>query len=266
MKKPGLFLIPILIFAVVSYFGTRLFASGAMSPAAMVAIFGGIMILMAFIRPKSSTGTDKVNLSLMGELAMDAFANDEDLRAKFNSAVADYAASMPKACLNKLSQLEPQCKTDADIYAVTVMTGMAKALSGDFEAVIKLYNKAVILCPTPDLAGALGSAHQRLGELDKAIDAYEFALDLDPENLDARSALATAFVANGDFEKAIDASQEVLDRDETNASALATIAICHGVLGDDDLSSGYTEKAVAQGYKRDKIAATIPALKKKFRK
>ena len=266
MKKPGIFLIPLLIFAVISLLGTRLFASGAISPAAMVAIFGGLMILMAFIRPKSSNGTGEINLSLMGELAKDAFADDEKLRAKFDSAVADYVGNLPKSCLNKLAQLETQCKTDADTYAVAVMTGMAKSISGDFEAAAKLYNKAIVLCPTSDLAAAQGSSYQRIGELKKAIDAYEFALDLDPENLDARSALATAYVADGNFEMGIEASQLVLDQDENNASALATIAICHGVLGNSDLSEGYTEKAVANGYKRDKIAATIPALKKKFKR
>ena len=104
------------------------------------------------------------------------------------------------------------------------------------------------------------------GELKKAIDSYEFALEMEPDNADARSCLATAYVAHGDFELAIEESQLVLDQDENNASALATIAICHGVLGDEDLRIGYTQQAVDNGYKEEKINSTIDALKKRFKK
>ena len=267
MKKPGIFLIPLLIFAVISFLGTRLFASGAISPAAMVAIFGGLMILMAFVRPKNKSQSPVDDqLTLLGEPAQDAFKDDEKLQSKFQSAVADYTAGMPRAAMNKLTVLATQCKTDNDRYAIAVMTGLVNCSLGDFENAIKLYNQAIVLFPGSQLAAAIGSAHQRLGELKKAIDSYEFALELDENNLDARSSLATAYVAHGDFELAIEESQQVLDQDENNASALATIAICHGVLGNEDLRVGYTEKAVANGYKEEKINTTIDALKKRHRK
>lgn len=267
MKKPGIFLIPLLIFAVISFLGTRLFASGSISPAAMVAIFGGLMILMAFVRPKNKGQVPAdAQLTLLGEPAKDAFSDDEKLQGKFQSAVADYTAGMPRAALNKLTLLATQCKTDNDRYAVAVMTGLVNCSLGQYESAIKLYNQAIVLFPSSELASAIGSAHQRLGELRKAIDSYEFALELDSGNLDARSCLATAFVAHGDFEYAIDASQLVLDHDENNASALATVAICHGVLGNDDLYVGYTEKAVANGYSEEKIKSTVEALKKRHKK
>jgi len=268
MNKSGIFIIPLLIFAVISILGTRLFASGGMHPAVLVALAAGAMLLMVAIRPKNKNGkaSPDAALTILGDFAKDAFDYDEKLSSKFQSAVADYINSMPKSAINKLTALEAQCKTDADTYAVSIAMGLAKTTVGDFEAAIKLYNKAVVIYPTSELADAIGSAQQRIGELRQAMDSYAFALELDPDNIDVRGKLATAYVADGDFEMAIEHAQLVLDRDEKHASALATIAICHGVLGHEDLYTGYTAKAVDAGYKEDKITSTVPALKKKFRK
>lgn len=268
MKKTGIFIIPLLIFGVISILGTRLFASGGIHPAVLVAIAAGAMLLMAAIRPKNNSGkaTPDAALTILGDFAKDAFDYDEKLSNRFQSAVADYINSMPKSAINKLEKLQNACKTDADTYAVSVALGLAKTTTGDFEAAIKLYNKAVVLHPTTELALAIGAAQQRIGELEQAQDSYEFALDLDPSNIEARSALATAYVADGMFEEAITEARLALEMDENHASALATCAICYGVLNDSLLCRSYTNKAIENGYKAEKISSTIDALKKKFKK
>lgn len=268
MKKNGLFIVPLLIFAIVMVLGNRMFASGAASPAVLVLISAGAFLLMLLIRPKTRPAAAAADsaLTIMGDLAKDAFADDEKLANVFQSAVSDYLSSMPKSAINKLEKLQKQCKTDADTYAVCVAMGLAKTTLGDFEATIKLYNKAVVLYPTTELACAIGAAQQRIGELRQARDSYEFALELDPNNIDARSSLSTAYVADGMFEDAITEARLALELDENHASSLATCAICYGVLNDSLLYKSYTEKAVASGYKEEKITSTVPALKKKFKR
>lgn len=268
MKKNGLFIVPLLIFAIVMVLGNRMFASGAASPAVLVLISIGAFLLMMLIRPKSRPGAVAAEsaLSILGDLAKEAFADDEKLAGKYQSAVADYLNSMPKSAISKLEKLQPLCRTDADTYAVSVALGLAKTTLGDFEAAIKLYNKAVVLYPTTELATAIGAAQQRIGELKAARDSYEFALDLDPNNIDARSSLATAYVADGMFEDAIEVARLALELDENHASSLATCAICYGILDDTLLYQSYKEKAVANGYKEDKITSTVPALKKKYKR
>lgn len=268
MKKSGLFILPLLIFAVVSVFGNRLFAAGGMSPAVLVALCAGSMLLMAAIRPKSNAGKASVDagLTILDDFAKDAFHYDDKLSSKYQSAVADYLNAMPKSAISKLEKLQNVCKTDADTYAVSVALGLAKTTQGDFESAIKLYNKAIVLHPTTELAMAIGAAQQRIGELEQARDSYDFALELDPNNIEAFSAKATAYVGDGMFEEAITEARLALEMDENHASALATCAICYGVLDDNLLCKSYTDKAVAAGYKADKISATIPALKKKFKK
>jgi tetratricopeptide (TPR) repeat protein len=234
----------------------------------LVVISAVAMLAMAAIRPKKSAvkADPTAAMGILGDVAKEAFAHDEQLAAKFRSAVKDYSSNMPKSAINKLEKLQSQCKTDADTYAVSVALGVAKASIGNFEAAIKLYNKAVVIYPTTELAAAIGAAQQRMGELDQARDSYEFALELDPANIDARSALATAYVADGMFEQAIEEARLALEQNENHASSLATCAICYGILNETLLSKNYTDKAVSSGYKAEKITSTITALKKKFKR
>ena len=268
MKKNGIFLVPILVIGVFMLISNRLMSSGAMNPSTMVIIGAVAFVLMMLIRPKKPAGKVSADstLSLLGDYGKEAFSYDDDLNAVFQTAISDFLNSMPKAATKKLEKLQDFCKTDADTYAVSVALGMIKCYDEDHAAAIKLFNRAVVIHPTAELADAIGSAHQRIGELEEAIDSYEFALDLDPEKIDIRAKVATAYVGNGEFLTAIDHAQQVLDIQEDHASALATIAICHGCLDNTSLYEGYTAKAVEAGYSEQKITTTVTALKKKFRK
>lgn len=267
MKKNGMFIIPVVAVAIFALMNRTMYANGLnLKTILMIGIIP--FVLMILIRPKKSGGKVSADTatSLLGDHAKDAFCHDPALSAKFQSAVSDCFRSMPKSAQKKLTELEPHCKNDVDTYAYCVAMGLVKFNLDDYEGAIKLYNKAVVLFPTAQLADSIGSCQQRIGELEKAMDSYEFALDLEPDNLPIRAKLATAYVADGNFEAGIEHAQMVLDQDENNASALATIAICHGVLSNQDLYKGYTAKAVENGYNEQKITNTVTTLKKRFKK
>lgn len=265
MKKALFFLIPVGIFLVFSTLGSKLFLSGTINPITFVIISASAMILMAFLRPKSGAPARSVEAvqDLLGDFAGDAFASNQQAQRTFHSAVNDYASNCPKAALNKLAKLETQCASDPDRYAVAMLTAMSLCSVNKYDEAIRHYNKAIILNPSPALAVTIGSTHQRLGKLKQAIDSYEFALDLDPNCLEAMTNLATAHVAKGDYTAALEQAQQALEVDENSASALATCAICCGLMDDSLMYKTYSEKAVANGYKGDKIRATVDALKKR---
>ena len=268
MKKPGMFLVPILVIAAVMLLFNKLMASGAVTPTTMVIIGAVAFGLTLLIRPKktaSSVSPDSV-LTLLGDFSKGAFADDDNLSKQFDAAVGDYLNGMPKAAVSKLNKLQSLCKTDTDTYAVSVVLGLTMVSTGDYDAAIKLFNRAVVLHPTAELADAIGSAQQRIGELEEAIDSYEFALELDPGKIDIRAKIATAYVGDGKFETAIDHAQQVLDLQPDHASALATVAICHGVMDHASLYEGYTAKAAEAGYSEQKITTTVTALQKKYKK
>jgi len=265
MKKIGFLLIPILMFLGFSMVVPRLFAGGGGSKGTMI-LFIAIFVLTAIMfRPKNKGAkpVSEVEAKVRGEFAKDAFADDAQLNAKFQSALSDYSKNMPKSALSKLSKLSAQCRNDQETYAVAMATALCVTQQQNFREAIRQYNKAIVLHPTTELAMTIGSNYQRLGELNKARDSYSFALDLDPTFLDARSSIATTYVADGDYEAALDQAQLVLECNETHASALATTAICYGLLNDPILSKRYQQLAVDNGYSEKKITETISALKKR---
>lgn len=264
MKKNSTIFLPVLVIAVVMLMMKGLRGN----PTTLILVAAAAFLLALAIRPKkqASVGNTGAALDLLGDFSKEAFADSEKLNNLFASAVSDYVNGMPKSATKKLENLQSQCKTDADTYAVSVALGLTKASSGDFDAAIKLYNRAIVLHPTTELAMAIGTAQQRIGELEQARDSYEFALELDPSNIDALSAKATAYVADAMFEDAITEARLALEMDENHASSLATCAICYGVLDDSLLCKSYTDKAVAAGYNAAKISDTITALKKKYKK
>lgn len=266
MKKLS-FLFPILIFLLFMSLGNKIFTTGKVSPSILVIIIVVALVMITMIKPKAAVGKAPSNIEqkARGEFAKDAFAEDAKLSAMFNAAIKDYNGNMPKAALAKLTKLAPLCTGEKEIYAVSMATAQVQMVLGKPLPAIREYTRALGLHPTAQGAIDLGSCHQRLGNLDKARDSYEFAQDLDENNLEARSRIATTYVADHDFRTALDHANMVLDKDEHHASALATAAICHSLLDDPVMSKYYTDLAVEHGYSRKKIEDTVFTLKKRVK-
>lgn len=264
MKKNGLFFIPILIFLAITLLGNKLFLSGNVSPTTLIIAAVVIFALLMLVRPKKPTAKpmDDVFEQVMGDYAADAFADDTQLSGKFQSALNDYSSNCPKAAISKLTKLAPQCRNDQETYAVAMATALCHISLQNYEEAIREYNRAIVLHPSSSLAVTIGSCNQRLGELKKAKDSYEFALELDPTNVEARSNLATAYVASRNYDAALKHAQLALELDEKHASSLATSAICYGLKDDALMYKHYTDLAVENGYSKEKIEKTVSALKK----
>ncbi len=266
MKKL-LYFVPVLIFLLFSLIGTRFLAAGGTNPLMMILPLGVAMLLLALMKPKSKGARPATDLEKKsrGEFAQDAFADDPKLGSMFQAAMKDYNGNMPKAALSKLTKLASLCTGEKEIYAVAMATAQCHMIVGKPLPAIGEYTKALTIHPTAEVAMELGSCHQRLGNLDKARDSYEFALDLDADNLEARSRIATTYVADHEFATALEYANMVLDKDEHHASSLATAAICHGLLNNPVLCKYYTDEAVAHGYSKNKIEETISTLKKRVK-
>ncbi len=264
MKNNGLFFIPILIFLVISLLGNRLMASGAINPQMMIFLVPVVALVLIMFRPKKQAKKPITDVfeTVMGDYAMNAFSDNEKLSARFQSALNDYSGNMPKSAISKLTKLAPECRTDQEKYAVAMASALCHVASQKYEDAIREYNKAVVIHPTSELAQTIGSLQQRMGELKKARESYDFALELDPSNIEARSAMATAWVASRKYENALEDALLALEQDENHASSLASAAICYGLTGQNELFAEYTDKAEANGYSRKKIEETVKALKK----
>lgn len=256
---------PVLFLVLFMFVSTKLFADGQASPTTLILLMGVMLLLVTLGRPKNKGAKPASNLEqkVRGEFAKDAFSDNPQLEAKFQAAMKDYNGNMPKAALTKLTKLAPLCTTDPEIYAVALATATCHLTLGKPALAVREYTRALSLHATTDVAVELGSCYQRQGNLEKARSFYEFALDLDENNLEARSILATTYVADGDYETALEQAQLILEKDEKNASALATAAICYGLTGETLMYKSYTDKAVENGYSKKKIEETVAALKKR---
>ncbi len=263
MKK-FLFLIPILIFLLITSIGTNLFAAGTVSPLMLVLATAGMMAVLLLFRPKTvkAKPVSDVEDMVRGAFAKDAFCNDPKRNALFQAIVKDYSGNMPKAAAGKIAKLRPLCETDPERYALARIAALVQISLNKYPEAARQYTTALVLHPTSELALELGSCQQRLGELKKARESYQYAMDLDETNLDAQCRLATAYVADRMYSKALEEALAVLEKAPQNSSALATSAICYGLLGDPLLYKRYTELAVENGYKKEKITDTVSALKK----
>jgi len=258
-------LVPVALLLVFMRFTSGVLASGTINPLVLIGISTVFLVLLLATRPKNK-GTklaSDLEQKVRGEFAKDAFADDPKLGAMFQAAIKDYSSNMPKAALNKLTKLASQCTGDKELYAVSMATAQCQLIIGKPLPAIREYTRALTIHPSAEVAMELGSCHQRLGNLDKARDSYEFALDLDEGNLDARSRIATTYVADHEFETALEYANQILDLEENHVSAQATAAICHGVLGDPVMCNYYTKLAVENGYSKKKIEETIATLKKR---
>ena len=97
----------------------------------------------------------------------------------------------------------------------------------------------------------LGDTHLRLGNIERAVEAYQRALDADSGNLEARMGLARCYAIQDDEEQALEAYQMVRDADPLYHDAyVESIEI---LLGDDresearDLARTYAEVAPEKG-------------------
>ena len=263
MKK-GMFFVPLIIFLLMSVLGNKMIASGALNAKTLIFLVPVVAIILMAFRPKQQApkAIGDVLDKVMGDFAANAFSDDSKVSTAFHSALKDYSNNMPKAAISKLTKLAPQCRNDEEKYAVAMASALCDIQVQKYEDAIREYNRAVVIHPTSQLAHSIGSLQQRIGELKKARESYDFALELDPENIEARSAMATAWVASRKYENALEHAILALEMDENHASSLATAAICYGLTGQDELYRMYTDKAEANGYNRKKIEDTVKALKK----
>lgn len=264
MKKNFMFFIPVLIFLVFTVLANRMMASGALNPQMLIFVVPVVALVMMLVRPKKSEKKPVTDIfeKVMGDYAVNAFSDDSKLSKTFQTALNDYSGNMPKAAISKLTKLAPQCRTDEEKYAVAMASALCYEATQKYEEALREYNKAVVLHPTTELAHSIGALYQRIGELKKARDSYEFALELNPGNIEARSSMATAWVASRKYENALEHAMMALEMDENHASSLATAAICYGLTNENALYAEYTDKAEANGYNRKKIEDTVKALKK----
>ena len=108
-----------------------------------------------------------------------------------------------------------------------------------------------------------GLKSAQLGIPDKAVEDFEEAAWLDPENAEIQFNLGTAYLSMGDFEQSINNFSKALELKPGNSDAHGNRAVAHAAIGEDEKSGLDVAEAIRLGAPPDGLAAVIDYVKAK---
>jgi tetratricopeptide (TPR) repeat protein len=220
-------------------------------------------VIVAFFRPRNirrAVNKKELYQKSYSEYIQNAFSDNKKLENKLYAAIHDYNCDKPGAGLKKLEKLRKECQRTADLYAVTVFTGLCLDDMGQYEKAAEKYETALHIRPSSSMTSNLGLCWQRLGDTDKALSLYERAIELDSGNAVALNNISALYFRQGDYETALDYAEAALDCNAVMPQALSTAAICSALLGSEEEYKNYYRRAVSAGYDGNKIKNAIKAL------
>lgn len=227
---------------------------------AFLILVGLFLSLVRSYRPQRPRSSKTLYKNTYGEYIRNAFADDPKLEKQLYQAIADYNQNHPEKAVNILMKLRGECRNTDDIFAVTAFTALCLDDLQLYEEASNAYQNALRLHRNSTLASNLGLCYQRLGYYTKAQDAYELAIDIDPDNAFAYNNYSSLYFREADYESALEYAQHALDINPQMPQALATSAICFALMGQNVEYKEYYRRAVTAGYSGKKIKDAIEKL------
>ncbi len=126
------------------------------------------------------------------------------------------------------AKAEAQFKAAQDIEPASedVILNLARlhAEGGDLKRSAEILEAVPVSDRTPKEEFALGAAYEQLKDNKKAIAAYQRAVDMDPENLDAQRSLGQALLADNQLDAALKQFQQLVAADPEDTAALDRVS------------------------------------------
>jgi tetratricopeptide (TPR) repeat protein len=156
---------------------------------------------------------------------------------------------------SQLAQQEFEAAQKIDPNSEDVALNLARLYgeSGDLKRAIETLKAVPEDDRTAKLSFALGAGYEQVKDTKDAVAAYQQAVDMDPDNLDAKRALAQALLNNNQLDDAEHAYQEIAAADPQDAQALVRIAECQRRLGHYEQALATLKKAQSLSSDSDEI-------------
>ena len=157
---------------------------------------------------------------------------------------------------SQLAQQEFEAAQKIDPNSEDVALNLARLYgeSGDMKHAIATLEAVPEDDRSAKLAFALGAGYDQVKDTKDAVKAYQQAVDMDPDNLDAKRALAQALLNNNQLEDAEHAYQEISTADPQDPQSLVRIAECQRRLGHYEQALATLKKAQALSSDSEEIA------------
>lgn len=115
---------------------------------------------------------------------------------------------------------------------------------GDYKAALKHYIRCITLERTPQNYYNLGNTYRKVGDLKRAIDAYNTALDIDPTYAEIHNNLGLTYMDVGDYNRAEKELLTALRYGTSNASAYENLGLVYATRGEYDRAITYYRKVM----------------------
>ena len=189
-----------------------------------------------------------------------AFALDSKSEKKFYQAIDLYTQGNPAAALSILEKLRDHCQQGDDRYAVVTFSALCMHDLHWHQKAAEAYEYSLQMYHNSSIASNMGLCYERLGDYDRATDAYMLAIRLDPGNAFAYNNLAVLRIRQGDYEEALTCAENAVELNQRMPQALNSMAVCHYMLGNMDEYQRYFRQAVSAGSDGAKLKAYIASL------
>ncbi len=161
-------------------------------------------------------------------------------------------------------EFEAAQKIDPDSEDVALNLARLYGESGDMKHALSTLQAVPEEDRSAKLDFALGAGYDQVKDTKDAVKAYQQAVDLDPDNLDAKRALAQALLNNNQLEDAEHAYQEISTADPQDPQSLVRLSECQRRLGHYEPALATLKKAQELATDSDEItyneALTLDAL------
>jgi tetratricopeptide (TPR) repeat protein len=150
-----------------------------------------------------------------------------------NLAGIGFLFEQKKAYRNAIDYLEKAYRKNREMLFVLYETAFCYEKLGDFRNSIHYYEKYINEDPFSESAWYnLGVAAESLKLYNKAVEAYDYALALQPDFKEALLAKADVLRKNEDYYHSASLYREYLETEKNDLEALAHLADCYSVMKD----------------------------------
>ncbi|MBF0379579.1 MAG: tetratricopeptide repeat protein [Magnetococcales bacterium] len=150
--------------------------------------------------------------------------------------------------LNKISNVKKAKSTSQDTDSnekKILQKAINLHIAGDYKSAIQCYQKALELNPENTIAlSNIGTAFQHTGQIDKAVTSYEKALSIKPDFVEVYSNLGTVLQEQGKFTQAAASYQKAIAIKPDFADAYSNLGNTMREIGNLEEAEQYCQKAL----------------------
>ncbi len=198
---------------------------------ALKTIAASVFVIMCiFVRKKRLKRMDAA-------LVREAFSNDRRSYKKLMKAIDHLCSREYKRAMHKLVQLEKVCSSNKDETVVNLFKAMCHHAMKHYAEAIRIYERMLVTDGTNAYAWAyLGRVYDEMKQQDFAMQAYENALQYQPENSLVHCCLAYHYMENMELEKAYQSVRTTLELDKNRDDVAVIAALYWAFNGNEEIA------------------------------